>query len=96
MGPPKEWYRINKEADAMPQEEQGPSGLKENDEHCTQRYANYYGDGSGLPRRPGMGPMTDEQKQDEVHGCMSSEEFDDHFPNYSKIHTSRISESVSC
>ncbi|KAF5547625.1 hypothetical protein FPHYL_10214 [Fusarium phyllophilum] len=82
MGPPKEWYRINKEADAMPQEEKEPSGLKESDEHCTQRYANYYGDGSGLPLRPGMGPMTDEQKQDDVHGRMSSEEFDVHFPNY--------------
>ncbi|KAG9501890.1 hypothetical protein J7337_007591 [Fusarium musae] len=49
---------------AMPQEEQEPSGPKESDELCTQRYANYYGDGSGLPLRPGMGPMTDEQKQE--------------------------------
>ncbi|KAF5594957.1 hypothetical protein FPCIR_4581 [Fusarium pseudocircinatum] len=81
IGPPKECYRITKEAHAMPQEEKLPSGFKESDELCTQRYANYYGDGSGLPLRSGMGPMTDEQKQDEVHGCMSAEEFDAHFPN---------------
>ncbi|KAG5813988.1 hypothetical protein H9Q74_003127 [Fusarium xylarioides] len=82
MGPPKERYRITKVAHAMPQEEKEPSGFKESDELCTQSYANYHGDDGGLPLRPSMGPMTEEQKQDEVHGCMSSKEFDAHFPNY--------------
>ncbi|KAF4499603.1 hypothetical protein FAGAP_4218 [Fusarium agapanthi] len=93
MGPPKEWYRIEKETHAIPQQEKEPSEPKESDEICTQRYAEYYGDGSGLPFRPGMGPpTTDEQFQewwkekllirDWVHGRMSAEEFDSHFPNY--------------
>ncbi|KAF5637937.1 hypothetical protein F52700_4640 [Fusarium sp. NRRL 52700] len=92
-GPPKEGYRIKKETLAMPQEEKEPSGLKDSDGLCTQRYANYYGDGSGLPLQPGMGPPpTDEDVQeswkeklllrDQVHGRMSAEEFDAHFPNY--------------
>ncbi|CVK85990.1 uncharacterized protein FMAN_06568 [Fusarium mangiferae] len=91
-GPPKESYRITKEALAMPQEEKESFGPKESDELHTQHYANNYGDGSGLPLRPGMGPVTDEQKnlsskeilllRDWVHGRMSSEEFDAHFPNY--------------
>ncbi|CZR37934.1 uncharacterized protein FPRO_06875 [Fusarium proliferatum ET1] len=91
-GPPKESYRITKEALAMPQEEKESFGPKESDELHTQHYANNCGDGSGLPLRPGMGPVTDEQKnlsskeilllRDWVHGRMSSEEFDTHFPNY--------------
>ncbi|KAF5658242.1 hypothetical protein FCIRC_12954 [Fusarium circinatum] len=92
-GTPKEWYRIEKETHAMPQQEKEPSEPKESDETCTQRYAERYGDGSGLPLRPGMGPpMTDEGFQesekemslirDRVPGHMSAEEFDARFPTY--------------
>lgn len=90
----------------MPQEEKESFGPKESDELHTQHYANNCGDGSGLPLRPGMGPVTDEQKnlsskeilllRDWVHGRMSSEEFDTHFPNYSQFHKSRNSEPFSC
>ncbi|KAF4441003.1 hypothetical protein FACUT_3032 [Fusarium acutatum] len=96
MGPPKELYRIKKEAHTTPQEEKEPSGLKESDELYTQRYADHYGDGSGLPLRPGMDPMTDEEAQklvkdrqdisDRVHN-VSPEEFPAQFLEYSESDT---------
>ncbi|KAF5610105.1 uncharacterized protein FSUBG_3337 [Fusarium subglutinans] len=107
-GSPKEWYRIEKETHAMPQQEKEPSEPKESDETCTQRYAERYGDGSGLPLRPGMGPpMTDEEFQesekemslirDRVPGHMSAEEFDARFPTYTgpKYEFSREKEDAS-
>ncbi|KAI1041123.1 hypothetical protein LB505_005804, partial [Fusarium chuoi] len=94
MGPPKEWYRITKEALAMPQEEKESSGLKESDELCTQRYANNCGDGSGLPLRPGMGPPKtegepqnldkDAQASSECVDSLSPEEISAQSPGFNK------------
>ncbi|KAF5713929.1 hypothetical protein FGLOB1_3729 [Fusarium globosum] len=48
--------------------------LKE-DEEETPRYATYYGDSSGLPLRPGMGPpMTEEEREESLKKWQAEED----------------------
>jgi hypothetical protein len=59
------------------------------------RYASYYGDGSGLPLRPGMGPPRTEEEFEEEYKKIEAEEdkifnmsegeFNVEFPEYSKF-----------
>ncbi|KAM5520782.1 hypothetical protein FOXYSP1_14672 [Fusarium oxysporum f. sp. phaseoli] len=59
------------------------------------RYASYYGDGSGLPLRPGMGPPRTEEEFEEDYKKIEAEEdkifnmsegeFNVEFPEYSKF-----------
>ncbi|KAI1012073.1 hypothetical protein LB503_004623 [Fusarium chuoi] len=68
--------------------------LKEDEEEMP-RYASYYGDGSGLPLRPGMGPpMTEEESQEswkkldeqlEILSNMNDEEFHAQHPEHNAI-----------
>lgn len=62
------------------------------------RYAHSYGDGSGLPLRPGMRPPKTKEEQEESLKKweaeddkifnMSEEEFNAEFPGYSKFTSS--------
>ncbi|KAK2472942.1 hypothetical protein H9L39_15117 [Fusarium oxysporum f. sp. albedinis] len=70
-------------------------GLLEGEDKDKSRYAHRYGDGSGLPLRPGMGPPRTEEEfeaeykkieaeEDKIFN-MSEEEINVEFPEYSKF-----------
>ncbi|EXM21292.1 hypothetical protein FOTG_10817 [Fusarium oxysporum f. sp. vasinfectum 25433] len=75
--------------------EEEAEGLLEGEDKDKPRYAHRYGDGSGLPLRPGMGPpRTEEEFEEEYKKIeaeedkifnMSEEEFNVEFPEYSKF-----------
>ncbi|KAK2123660.1 hypothetical protein NOF04DRAFT_1388266 [Fusarium oxysporum II5] len=75
--------------------EEEAEGLLEGEDKDKPRYAHLYGDGSGLPLRPGMGPPRTEEEFEEEYKKIEAEEdktfnmseegFNVEFPEYSKF-----------